>query len=416
MDGPLAGALAIALTTVLALVVAGTAASVALLRRRARAESAAPLPGRRDAGSALLRADEELRAADDELDFALAQFGAERTADFRAALARAHAELAVAFRDQQRLDTGALGPDSRRRTVREIRGRAERVRTELAREVASFRTLRRAEADAPATIRTLRARAAQLAERVAATRASLAELGTRYVATALGEAVGAPDRAETALAAAGARLDEAEADLARRAVPAVGDVIAAAEGELATADQALRGAERRQQELAAAEERLAALRAEQRGALEQARALRDAPPDPDSGAAVGAAIAALEPLAREAAGASGGRDPLAELDGLVAAADRLDQEVSATRNQQRRLDGAREAYAGARLTARSEIGRVQDYLRAHGGGQDARTRLAEAERQLELAEAASDPVEALDAARRAQTHARDADALARFRG
>ena len=49
-------------------------------------------------------------------------------------------------------------------------------------------------------------------------------------------------------------------------------------------------------------------------------------------------------------------------------------------------------------------------------GVDARTRLAEAERQLMLAESESDPVEALDAARRSATSARDADALARYRG
>ena len=43
-------------------------------------------------------------------------------------------------------------------------------------------------------------------------------------------------------------------------------------------------------------------------------------------------------------------------------------------------------------------------------------RLAEAERQLTLADAAlpTDPVEALDAIRRAVMHARDADALARY--
>jgi hypothetical protein len=44
----------------------------------------------------------------------------------------------------------------------------------------------------------------------------------------------------------------------------------------------------------------------------------------------------------------------------------------------------------------------------------ARTRLAEAERQVALAVAESDPVIALDTARRAMTHATDADALARY--
>ena len=57
---------------------------------------------------------------------------------------------------------------------------------------------------------------------------------------------------------------------------------------------------------------------------------------------------------------------------------------------------------------------MSDYIGSHGGGADARTRLAEGQRNLLLAENEADPVEALDAARRAQTNARDADALARY--
>lgn len=415
MDGSVAGALGLAVALVAALVIGGSAAGVVLLRRRTRADRLAGPPGRRDAGSALLRADEQVRAADDELEFALAQFGPEKTAGFRAALDRAHAELAAAFRDQQRVDTGALGPDSRRRTVHGIRGRAERVRAELAREIEEFRRLRRSEADAPQAIRDLRTRAGDLDARVASSRARLDALAARYARDTLADVADSPERAASSIASARAALDEAENAVATSTVTAVADVLLRAERALSDADHALRSVERRDTELDAAEDRLSALRDEQRRALRDARSVRDAPPDADSGAAVGAAIAALEPLTRADPSRAPGRDPLAELDALVAAADDLDVAVSAARNQQRRLEGAREAFAGARLTARSEIDRARDALRA-GGGQDARTRLAEAERQLALAEAASDPVEALDAARRAQTHARDADVLARYRG
>jgi hypothetical protein len=47
-------------------------------------------------------------------------------------------------------------------------------------------------------------------------------------------------------------------------------------------------------------------------------------------------------------------------------------------------------------------------------GADARTRLAEAERQLGIARREADPVSALDAARRAAARASDAEALAHF--
>ena len=69
-----------------------------------------------------------------------------------------------------------------------------------------------------------------------------------------------------------------------------------------------------------------------------------------------------------------------------------------------------------RVPARIRV--AVDVISAHRGrvGADARTRLAEAQRQLALAEAAAvdDPVEALDAARRASRIAQDADALARY--
>jgi hypothetical protein len=63
---------------------------------------------------------------------------------------------------------------------------------------------------------------------------------------------------------------------------------------------------------------------------------------------------------------------------------------------------------------KSQISAAHDYIGRYGAGVDARTRLAEAERQLTIAQAEVDPVEALDAVRRSVTLARDADALARY--
>jgi hypothetical protein len=151
------------------------------------------------------------------------------------------------------------------------------------------------------------------------------------------------------------------------------------------------------------------------GAIAAAKSLRDAPPDPDSAAAVNDAIAALQHELAAAAKA-GKRDPTAQLDRLVNASDKLDLAVAAAQNQQRRLDGARAALSGAMVSANSQIAAVTDYIDGHRGrvGADARTRLAEAQRQLMLAQHEANPVNALDIARRAQTDARDADALARY--
>ena len=92
----------------------------------------------------------------------------------------------------------------------------------------------------------------------------------------------------------------------------------------------------------------------------------------------------------------------------------LDTALASARNQEQRLSHARTALTGALLGAHSQIDEARRAMSGGRAGVDARTRLAEAERQLMLAESEADPVEALDAARRATTAARDADALARY--
>ena len=77
---------------------------------------------------------------------------------------------------------------------------------------------------------------------------------------------------------------------------------------------------------------------------------------------------------------------------------------------------AKAATDAALLTARSQISTTADFIdsRRGGVGADARTRLAEAQRLLTIAEAEADPVTALDTARSSATYSRDADALARY--
>jgi hypothetical protein len=198
-------------------------------------------------------------------------------------------------------------------------------------------------------------------------------------------------------------------------VPNVTDELKTVQDAVGAATQQLDAIDHRRDELAAAEKSIAALVTEATGAIAAAKTVRDAPPDPDSAAAVNDAIAALQSELAVAA-KPGRRDPGAQHDRLVDASDRLDVAVAAAQNQQRRLDGARAALSGAMVSAKSQIAAATDYIDGHRGGvgADARTRLAEAQRQLMLAQNEADPVNALDIARRAQTDARDADALAKY--
>lgn len=402
--------------TVVVAFAALTVTGVVLLTRRARRSAHAPLPGRTDAGVALVRADEAVRAAADDLAFALAQFGEDRTRGFSAALDQARADLEKAFALQQRLDDAEPEGENRRKGwAKSIRALADRARETVQAEAARFADLRRSEESAPETLKLIRQQLSAVEARTPAIEKVLADLRSAYVESAVAPVADNLAAAAKAVAAARAAADDADAAIAASRVTAVTDALATAQQRGREAATLLDAIEHRRDELAAAVAEIATLAAEQQKALEQARSLRDAPPDPDSSAAVNDAIATLEgELA--AVGSTGRRDPVAELDRLVDADDALDVAVSAARNQQRRLDGARGALAGALVSARAQISAVEDYIGSRGGGAGSRTKLAEAKRELLLAENESDPVAALDAARRAQNRARDADDLARYAG
>lgn len=402
--------------TVVVAFAALTVAGVVLLARRARRTAKAPLPGRTDAGVALVRADDAVRAAADDLAFAVAQFGDDRTRDFARALEAARADLDKAFALQNRLDDAEPEGENRRKGwVKSIRALADRARETVQTEAARFAELRRSEASAPETLKLIRSQLAAVETRIPVATKVLAELRKTYAETAVAPVAANVEAAEKAVGAARTAADEADAAMATSRVTAVSDALESAQRRGREAATLLDAIEHRRDELAAAVAEIATLAAEQKQALEQARALRDSPPDPDSSAAVNDAIAALE-AELAAVGGSGRRDPVAELDRLVDADDALDIAVSAARNQQRRLDGARGALAGALVSARAQISAVEDFIGSRGGGAGSRTKLAEAKRELLLAENESDPVAALDAARRAQNRARDADDLARYAG
>jgi hypothetical protein len=389
---------------------------VALLARRSRRQAISPAPGRTDAGVALVQADDALKDGTDELAFAVAQFGEDRTRDFAATLATAKADLTRAFRLQQRLDDSEPDSDQQRQEwTHQIRALADGARASVTAAATAFDDLRRTEAGAPDTLKLLRATLTALATRRAASASTVAELRTRYVDSAISTVGANLDAADAALAAGAKAADAVDAALSSSTVPNVTDELKAVHDAVGAATQQLDAIDHRRDELVAAETSISELVAEAAGAIAAAKTLRDAPPDPDSAAAVNDAIAAMQGRLATAA-EPGRRDPAAQLDALVDASDKLDVAVAAAQNQQRRLDGARAALGGALVSARIQISAVTDYINGHRGGvgADARTRLTEAQRQLMLAQNESDPVNALDIARRAQTDARDADALARY--
>ena len=109
------------------------------------------------AGVLLVRLDDQLREADEELGFAIAQFGPDRARAFGATLSRARADVAEAFRLKQRLDDAYPDSDRERREwTNQIIVLCERAQAELATQDATFAALRRDEVNAGTTLGELR--------------------------------------------------------------------------------------------------------------------------------------------------------------------------------------------------------------------------------------------------------------------
>jgi len=416
MNGVIAGGVTVTVIVV-GLLVLGL---VLLFRRRSGAQpsSATGLDSLETRANVLLvRTDQAISASDDELGFAEAQFGERATASFADAVAGGKEKLTAAFRLKQQLDDAIPESAQRRREwTLQIISLCEAAQAALDAQNRDFSALRTQEVNAPASIASLRTRITSVSTRLATVATTLQRLRDTFDASLSTPYDSALADAQTALDSARQSTDAAETGISPAGVNAVASHLADAEQHLHTAIELLDGVDGAALRLDEAKRGLDKLVAASTADLAEARAQRESAPDAETG---GAIIDAIDEVERALASirATGSLNPALALDQLGAALASLDSALASARNQAQRLQHARVALAGALVSAKSQLDAVRE-LKARGRsiGAQARTRIAEAERQLELAETEADPVEALDAARRAVTHARDADALARYDG
>ena len=385
-----------------------------LSRRNSRWATA---PARQDisrrANILLVRLDDAVATGEEELGFAIAQFGRSVTSDYTKALASARSSLTEAFGLKQRLDDAVPDSETERRdwTARIIQ-LCENTSAALRDEAKRFDQLRHLERNAPANLATLRSLIQSLGDRRAVSAPQLRILRERYAASAIASVTDNLARADAALASAGTGAVAGEAALGATSTTAAVDAIRSATDDAHLAGQLFDAIDSLATELDRATDAVDTLVASTRRSLDEARALRDAPPDATSSAAIGDAIEMVERVLAQPRN----DDPFRALDEVRDAVADLDARLAGARNQQRRLDGARAALAGALAAARSQLAVTRDFISVRRGsvGAEARTRLAEAERLLTLAEAEADPLLALDTARSSASYSRDADALARY--
>ncbi|GHH40191.1 TPM domain-containing protein [Streptomyces candidus] len=382
---------------------------------RAPAPAATPLPeldGR--AKQALVETDDAVRTSEEELGFATAQFGEEAARPFADALACAKGELTAAFRIRQQLDDAWPEDDpTKRRMLDEILARCAEANRRLDAESEGFDRLRELERNAPAALDAAEAAFRELTGRTSTAEATLAAMSGRYADSAAAPVAGHVEQAKDRLVFATENLN-----LARQALVADDNgraavFVRAAEGAVGQAATLVDAVERRALELAEAVGHLEGALTETDTDLADARGLLD-------GTAPGAGTADLRGRIARAEAVAGsvreevraGRyDPIDALRRVEEADAALDAALAGARERESTGRRARDLLGQATLTARAAIGAAADFITTHRGavGSQARTRLAEAQRHLELSTALAGQDNAPDALAEAQ----QADALAR---
>ncbi|WP_405996379.1 hypothetical protein [Streptomyces sp. NBC_00986] len=347
-----------------------------------------PLPVlERQAGAALVQADDCLRTSREELAFAEARFGAAAVEPFVRALRDAERELSAAFAIRLRYDRGVPEPEeetARRQALAGIVGRCAEAGRRLDAEAPAFDQLRALEQEMNEALGIAEARFRELAARTGGVDATLAGLHARYSAPAAATATtttvtGYVEQAKDRLVFATTHLNQARqaADLGH-----TGEAIRSlrsAEGAISQADALLNDVDRLADSLAAATELVPATLTGAEADI--ARATTAESPTGPLHTRLAHAHTTLAAVREEL---TGGRpydhDPLDALRRIVQA--------------MLPLGGTRDGVLGAAawLVGRSDIGSADGFVATHRGavGVEARTRLAEAELLLTTDPAAAD--------------------------
>ncbi|WBP92422.1 TPM domain-containing protein [Mycolicibacterium neoaurum] len=364
--------------------------------------------------SIVVEVDNAVRTSDNELTLAVEEFGEQRTAPFSAAVTAARTALTQAFNARQILDdTVPETPAQRRDLLTRVIVAAARADRELDTQREAFGQLRDLVINAPARLDVLTQQMVDLTTRIAPAEQALAELSRQFAPTALHSVADNIDTAKQRLAFADQNITNARALVARPAGQQAGlvDSVRAAESALGQARTMLdaidsaagdisRAIATLPEEIADVQAGIAAADAQlSRGGVDEAAELKAA-----RDAAAQAVATAQE---------SGNTDPLGAFSALTQADADLDRLLAAVAEERQAQERLRRSYEQALAAAQSRVRGVSDFIDTRRGsvGPEARTRLAEAVRQLQAAQdkAADNSTESLPTA---IAHANSATSLA----
>jgi TPM domain len=361
--------------------------------------------------------DNAVRTSESELALAVEEFGAPRTAPFKQALDNAKAALAQAFNARQTLDDDVPeAPLLRRDLLTRVIVAAGRADRELESQNTAFHQLRDLIINAPDRLGTLTQQMVALTARLEPAEQAMAALRQQFSDSALASVSGNVETAGQRLTFADKGITTARSLVSRPATDqtALVDAVRGAEGALGQAQTLLDAIDNVSSDITRAVADLPARIADIQTGIDQAAQQLDQPDTPHEAELTAARDAAV----KAAAGArdNGATDPLGTFVRLTEADAELDR-LLATVTQQRQEDETQARMLQQAIsTAQYRIRAVSDFIDTRRGsvGPEARTRLAEATRHLEAAQAKeqSNPTEAIAHANGAASLAAQAQSLA----
>jgi flagellin-like hook-associated protein FlgL len=353
------------------------------------------------AGSLLVSLDDALQSNEQELGFAQAQFGDTATKGFATALAEAESQVKQAFAIRQKLDDATPETaDEKRRLTTEIIRLCEAASASLAAQSADFEELRQLETRAPEVLETVATTHGGLPARIEAAEATVAALSTKFGTAAVASVRDSAGQSRELVAFATTAIAEARAALEAGKSSEAAVAVRGAQQAVGQVERSIAAIDKLAADLPALVERLRDAVADVKRDLAEARAgVASAAPEIAEPLRL-AADDAEKVLARADAG-----DPATAIGEVERVNAALHEALGKLRDAAAQAARAKEQLGRVTSEAQAAVAAAKDFIATRRGavGATARTRVAEAERQLTqaLTAARTDPVEALRSAQQA---------------
>jgi predicted nucleic acid-binding Zn-ribbon protein len=337
--------------------------------------------------------DNAVRTSANELALTIEEFGEQRTQPFASAVDSAKAALAQAFNVRQQLDDAIPETrEQRRELLTEVIVAAARADTELESQREAFEEMRDLVVNAPMRLEALTQQIVDLTARIDPAEQRMTELHNEFDSAALNSVTTNVTTAKDRLAFADQNLSRAR-DVAAKPVSgeqsALVDALRAAESALGQARSLLDAVDSAANDIRHAVATLPSLTADLHAGIGHADAtLQDGQKTktPHLRDLAGARDAAGRAL--DTARSSGSADPLGAFTALTKANAELNRLLATVSEEQATAERLNRTLEQALFTAQSRVHAVSEYIDNRRGsiGPEARTRLAEANRQLDAAQ------------------------------